>query len=125
MVPRYLFRSLGLALALVSSLPAAALAGQLARRSRPAPPPPAPERAPAVACGATTVTQSSSQTIVDQNTVECVDQNTGAHADNSFWRALDLRELGVLGPFDVCEVSVGIEVATSSGGTGQSLTVNL
>jgi hypothetical protein len=125
MVPRSLFRRLGLALSLVSSLPSVALAGHLARRSRPSDPMPAPQHAPAVVCGSTTVTQSSSQTILDQFSVECVDLNTGAHADNSYWRALDLRELGVLGPFDVCEVSLGVEVAASGGGAGQPLTVNL
>jgi len=128
MVSRSLVRPLGLAIALVSTLPSAAFAGNLARHSRAAgPAAPSAERAqaPAVACGPTTITQSSSQTIVDQNTIECVDMNTDAHADNSYWRAFDLRELGVLGPFEVCEVSFGIEVASTTGGVGQPLTVNL
>jgi hypothetical protein len=66
----------------------------------------------------TTVTQSSTQTITNLNSVACVDQNTGFHAENSYWRAFDLRELGVLGPFDVCEVSFGIEVADDAPAPG-------
>ena len=65
------------------------------------------------------------RTILDQFSIACVDMNTDAHADNSYWRAFDLRELGVTGPLDVCEVAVGIELADDAAGAGQPLTVNL
>jgi hypothetical protein len=125
MVPHPLVRRLGLALAMVSSLPSLAFASQLAHRSGPSTTAPSAAAAPQVACGPTTVTQSSSQTVLDQFSIACIDQNTDVHADNSYWRAFDLRVLGVEGPFDVCEVSFGIESAVSNGGTGQPLTVSL
>ena len=119
-------RLLGIALALVTTLPAFALGAQFARRSTPAVPPQHAAAAPqGTPCGPTTVTQSSTQTITNLNSVACVDQNTGFHGQNSYWRAFDLRELGVLGPLDVCEVSFGIEVADDMAGAGQPLTVNL
>jgi len=129
MVLQPLARRLGIALAIVSSLPSVAHAGQLARHSRPAASPPTatatPGQGPGVACGPTTVTQSTSQTILDQFSIACVDMNTNTHGANSYWRAFDLRELGVTGPLNVCEVGVGIEVANDAAGAGQPLTVNL
>jgi len=122
-----LARRLGIALALVSSLPSVAHAGHLARRSGPAASPPitAAPQGPGVACAPTTVTQSTSQTVLDQFSIACVDMNTNAHGDNSYWRAFDLRELAVTGPLDVCSVSFGIEIANDAAGAGQPLTVNL
>ncbi|HEX4440301.1 MAG TPA: S-layer homology domain-containing protein [Thermoanaerobaculia bacterium] len=130
MVPQSPARRLGNALLLAALLPAAARAAQLARHETPAGPPriagpPAAAAAPSVACGPTTVTQSASQTILDQFSIACVDLGTKAHGDNSYWRAFDLRAMGVDGPVDVCAVSFGVESAISSGGAGQPLTVNL
>src|SRR4051812_13690105 len=126
MVPHTPARSLGIALALASSLSSVALAGNLARHSRPAASIRAPEAAPqGEVCGPTIVTQSATLTVLDQFSVACVDMQTNAHADNSYWRAFDLRELGVLGPMDICAVSFGIESADAAGDAGQPLTVNL
>src|SRR6187397_3113457 len=102
---RFLFRDLGIVVALAASAPSAALAGHLARNPRPGGSPARAAAPQGTVCGPTTVTESSSQTIVDQGSIACVDMNTSAHADNSYWRAFDLKELGVLGPFDVCAVS--------------------
>jgi hypothetical protein len=74
-------------------------------------------------CGAITVTQSSTQAITALNSVSC--NNGTGHTDNSYFRAFDLAALGAPAGLDVCEVQVGIEQATSAGGTGQPMTVNL
>jgi len=100
--------------------------------------------------GCTTITQSTSQAIVDNNSVSC--NNGVGHTDNSYWRAFSLPTFGILGAFDVQSVDIGVELAlaggarpspgkpsigpnksgatkgkgtTAPGGTGQPLTVRL
>ena len=71
-------------------------------------------------CGATVLTQSTSQTIVALNSVSC--NGSGLHTDNSYFRAYDMS--GFPDGFDVCEIQVGVEQAESFGGT-QPITVNV
>lgn len=71
-------------------------------------------------CGATQLTQSTSQTIVALNSVSC--NGSGLHTDNSYFRAYDMS--GFPNGFDVCEIQVGIEQAVSFGGT-QPIVVNV
>ncbi len=71
-------------------------------------------------CGATLLTQSTSQTIVALNSVAC--NGGGLHTDNSYFRAYDMT--GFPDGFDVCEIQVGVEQASSLGGT-QPITVNV
>jgi hypothetical protein len=49
---------------------------------------------------------------------------SGFTFENHYWRAFNLADFGITGEFDVCDVEIGIESATSVGGT-QPLTVNL
>ena len=71
-------------------------------------------------CGATLLTQSTSQTIVALNSVSC--NGGGLHTDNSYFRAYDMS--GFPDGFDVCEIQVGVEQAVSFGGT-QPIVVNV
>ena len=84
------------------------------------PTPPAPM---ASQCGTTSITESSSDTITPDNSVSC--NNMVGHSDNSYFRAFDLPALGASDIFDVCEVVVGIESASSGSGNGQPMTINL
>lgn len=71
-------------------------------------------------CGATLLTQSTSQSIVTGNSVSC--NSGGIHTDNSYFRAYDMTAFA--SGFDVCEVQVGIEQAAGAGGV-QPITVNV
>jgi len=70
-----------------------------------------------------TITQSVSQEIVSGNSVAC--NNGTATAQNSYWRAFDMTTFTGGAQYDVTSVSFGIENASSGGGTGQPVTVNL
>ncbi len=70
-----------------------------------------------------TITQSVSQEIISGNSVAC--NNGTATAQNSYWRAFDMTTFTGGAQYDVTSLSFGIESASSGGGTGQSLTVNL
>lgn len=73
-------------------------------------------------CGNTTLTQSSSQTITVLNSVSC---NIGGFTlQNSYYRAYVLEDFGITGDFEVCEVLLGVESASSFSGT-QPVSVNL
>ena len=75
-----------------------------------------------VLCGPTVITESTNL-IVPNNSVSC--NLGGFHADNSYWRAFDLTgAFGITSDFHVCQVTIGVEVASSVGGT-QPITVNL
>jgi hypothetical protein len=63
------------------------------------------------------LTQSSSQNITSGNSVSCNDMATGDHTDNSYYRVFDLGALGIDGAFSVNQVEMGIELASSLGGT--------
>src|SRR5438874_4291657 len=70
-----------------------------------------------------TNTQSTSQAIVDGNTVNC---NDGfGTTENHYWRAFDMNTFTGGQGYDVTSVSFGIELAQSGDGTGQPWTVNL
>jgi hypothetical protein len=70
-----------------------------------------------------TITHSTSQAIVEGNSVSC---NDGfGHTDNSYWRAFDMNTFTGGQQYDITSVSFGIELAQSGDGTGQPLTVNL
>lgn len=71
-------------------------------------------------CGATLLTQSTSQSIITGNSVSC--NAVGIHTDNSYFRAYDMT--GFPDGFDVCEVEVGIEQAVGGAGS-QPITVNV
>src|SRR5437764_3949714 len=70
-----------------------------------------------------TITQSTSQAIVDGNSVACND-GVGT-TENHYWRAFDMTTFTGGQEYDVTSVSFGIELAQSGDGTGQPLTVNL
>lgn len=72
------------------------------------------------ACGATVLSQTTSQSIVALNSVSC--NSGGLHADNSYFRAFDMSAYPT--GFDVCEVQVGVEEAVGAGGA-QPITVNV
>src|SRR6266550_3103187 len=68
-----------------------------------------------------TITQSTSQAIVDGNSVACAPGASTTH----YWRAFDMNTFTGGQEYDVTSVSFGIELASSGTGTGQPLTVNL
>ena len=68
-----------------------------------------------------TITESTSQAIVDGNSVACAPGASTTH----YWRAFDMNTFTGGQEYDVTSVSFGIELAQSATGTGQSVTVNL
>lgn len=80
---------------------------------------------PLGACGTTTLTQSTSQTITAGNSVSCNGGSPGFfHTDNSYFRAFSLGAFP--DGFDVCALQFGIEQANASGtDTTQPVTVNI
>ena len=83
---------------------------------------PVPSQAPqASVCGLTTLAQGTT-TVTPGNSVACT--SGGFITDNHYWRAFDLEGMGITTAFSVCSVTVGVEEATSGGGT-QPITINL
>ena len=72
-----------------------------------------------------TITHSSSQAIVEGNSVACNDNTTGFTTENHYWRAFNMNTFTGGQEYDVTSVSFGIELAESGSGTGQPITVNL
>ncbi|NUM44660.1 MAG: S8 family serine peptidase [Anaerolineales bacterium] len=72
--------------------------------------------------GLTTITHSATQNITALNSVSC--NAGGLHTDNSYLRYFTLADFGITDPFDVTEVSFGVEQATGATGD-QPVTVNL
>ena len=70
-----------------------------------------------------TITQSQSQSVVDNNSVACF--SSSGTAANAYLRQFPLTAYGITGPFNVTSVRFGIETADSGGGSGQPLTVRL
>jgi len=69
-----------------------------------------------------TITHSSTQNIVQFNSVSC---NSGSlHANNSYWRSFVLADFGITEDFDITDIEIGVEQALGNGGS-QPLTVNL
>ena len=81
-----------------------------------------PTGSPGGNCPAT-ITQSTSQAIVDGNSVAC--NNGFGTTENHYWRAFNMSDFTGGQEYDVTSVSFGIESAVSGTGTGQPLTVNL
>ena len=84
--------------------------------------PPRRQAPQTTACGPTSITESSTNTVTSGNSVSC--NSGGFHTDNHYWRAFDLTGLGIGSDFHVCEVTIGVEAASSVAGT-QPITVNL
>ncbi|MEU2198635.1 carboxypeptidase regulatory-like domain-containing protein [Isoptericola sp. NPDC019482] len=78
-----------------------------------------PDLSAVVAAGETTLTHSSSQDIVSNNSVACTNQVVTQ--DNGYLRTFTLSDFGIDGSFDVSAVSFGVEAAR----VAQALTVNL
>jgi len=72
----------------------------------------------------TTITQSTSQAIVDSNSVACSDAGLGT-LENHYWRAFDMSLFTGGQAYNITSVEFGIEQALSLFGTDQPLTVNL
>ena len=70
-----------------------------------------------------TITESTSQEIVEGNSISC--NNGIGHADNSYWRAFDMNTFTGGQEYDITSIEFGIESAVSGSGTGQPVTVNL
>ncbi|HEY1015662.1 MAG TPA: putative Ig domain-containing protein [Herpetosiphonaceae bacterium] len=83
---------------------------------------PTGQQQPAPDLGGTVISQSTSQTILAQNSISC-NQN-GLHTDNSYFRAYDLSAFGINGDFAITAVQIGIERAQTPSG-GQPVTIRL
>jgi hypothetical protein len=75
--------------------------------------------------GEVTLTQSSSMTIDEGNSLGCQDVDFGFTYSTSYYRVFDLPALGIDGPLDIEQVSVGIEYAMGGNGTDQPARVRL
>jgi Kelch motif len=91
-------------------------------------PPPTPTPTPTVTPTPTpggscppVITESTSQAIVDGNSVACQPGISTTH----YWRAFDMATFTGGLQYDITSVEFGIELAQSATGTGQSVTVNL
>ena len=71
-----------------------------------------------------TITQSTSQAIVDFNAIACTDPGIGT-LENHYWRAFDMNTFTGGQAYNITSVEFGIEQALSLFGTDQPLTVNL
>jgi hypothetical protein len=75
--------------------------------------------------GPVTLTQSSSNAILDDHSIACYNSTWGYTTQNSFYRVFDLPAAGVTGPLAVETVSVGIETALSGDGGSQPMRIKL
>src|SRR2546430_1444884 len=82
-----------------------------------------PVKQPTGTCPAT-ITESTSQGIVDGNSIACSSDNGVTTTDNQYWRAFDMNTFTGGQEYDVTSISFGIEIARSGTGQGQQLTVN-
>jgi hypothetical protein len=71
-----------------------------------------------------TITHSLSQAIVAGNSGACVDEATGFTRENTYWRAFDMNTFTGGQPYDISEISFGVEESTGPG-IGQDLDVVL
>src|SRR5262245_57016572 len=72
---------------------------------------------------ASTITQSSSQTITQQNSVACLANGTPYSRPTSIWRAFNMATFAGSQQYNVTSVSFGIEFAQGSAILGQQVTV--
>jgi len=91
--------------------------------------PGSPDARPGAPDAATTsteklLTHSLSQSIESGVSLACFDEGTGSHRDSSYYRAFRLSDYGITGNFAVSQIQIGIETATSTGGT-QPITLRL
>ncbi len=120
-MPRFPRISARLAI-LLFALAAPSLAGTFSTRPSTLPMPPHGPTGLAF-CGPTTVTESSAFTVTAGNSTSC--NQGGFHDDNSYWRAFNLSpDFGITTEFHVCQVTIGVEAASTVGGS-QPITVNL
>ena len=74
-------------------------------------------------CGPTTITESADNVITAGNSTSC--NQGGLNTDTSYWRAFNLQsDFGITTDFHVCQVTIGVEAASSGNGT-QPITINL
>jgi len=85
---------------------------------------PTPTPTPGQTCPPT-ITESTSQTITQGNSVACSADNGVTTTENHYWRAFDMNAFTGGQEYDITSVSFGIEQATSGLGNGQPVTVNL
>jgi N-acetylneuraminic acid mutarotase len=85
-------------------------------------PTPTPTATPGGSCPPT-ITQSTSQEIVSDNSAAC--NNGISTAENHYWRAFDMNTFTGGQAYNITSVDFGIELAQSGTGTGQPVTVNL
>jgi hypothetical protein len=83
-------------------------------------PSPTPTPTPGGSCPPT-ITESTSQEIVEGGSVSC----GGGTLENHYWRAFDMNTFTGGQEYDITSIEFGIESALSGNGTGQPLTVNL
>ena len=69
---------------------------------------------PAAPDGVYILTHSLSQDIIDANSVSC--SSGGLHADNSYLRTFYLPDFGIMNPFEITAVEMGIETAAGASG---------
>lgn len=89
---------------------------------------PGPDSGPGVPQAAT-VSQTTSDQILDAHSIACVEQDDEdapvQNRDNSFYRVFDLDQQQIEGQFDVTSVIIGVESASTPGGTAQPATARL
>lgn len=64
-----------------------------------------------------TLSQTTADTIVDANSVSCNGGDPPTHSENHYFRVFDLPAAGINSAFQVSQVTVGIESASSGTGT--------
>lgn len=67
-----------------------------------------------------TLSQTTADTIVAGNSVSCNGGDPPTHSDNRYFRVFDLPAAGINSAFQVSQVTVGIESASSGTGTQQA-----
>jgi hypothetical protein len=84
-----------------------------------------PAMVPTGTC-ASTITQSSSQTVAQGTSISCLHNGTVYSTNTSFWRAFDMAAFAGSQQYNVTSVSFGIEYAQAGGGaSSQPITVRL
>lgn len=72
-----------------------------------------------------TLTASSSDEIVQGNSIGCLAADVDVHLSSSYFRVFDLASYGLTGELAIDGVQVGIEVASSGSGAGQPAALRL
>lgn len=89
---------------------------------------PGPDSGPGVP-QAVTLSQTTSDQILDLHSIGCVEQDDEGNAiqnrENSYYRAFDLDQQQVEGDLDVTSVTIGVESAVTPDGSAQPATARL